>query len=331
MVNFQALPELVRVEVMPATPAMGVGGQVPLTALGHYSDGTVTDVTQHTTWTTGDSFVAGFSGNVLTGLTEGYATVRATVAGIHNDDAAMATVSNDTAPKILYAGWGDTYLTTSSGGSWRLEARVADAQNDVIGVLLFSAGTPLYEVVFNDDGTGLDMVAGDGTWTADVQLGPGVKTADVRFELLAVDQTFAVSSLWPYFKLEGPNPVAWANGLPLFPFAAESYSPPPPVLLGGTGFSTSSVVPSEGGSVTLIARQANDDPIDAIHVFLLGILMPAQMNDDGLGADQLAGDGLWTGSLTLPPMVPASLLFEFVPQRNGVGFGDAYPRLRIHN
>ena len=55
------------------------------------------------------------------------------------------------------------------------------------------------------------------------------------------------------------------------------------------------------------------------------------MRDNGLGADQLAGDGLWTAEQTLS--LPTGWhLFDFVPfSQNPLTVGDAYPRFRIHD
>ena len=169
------MAQLVQLEVHPTTEGAVPGGDpIPYQAIGHYSDGSTADLTSVATWTSGDASVAAFSDNVLAPLGEGYASIQASVAGVTNDDAALAYVSTDSRPVIFYAGYADTYLTSSTGGDLVIEARVADPQNDVSIVVLFINGVALPGLPFNDSGIAADRIAGDGVLPA------GYRTAALK-------------------------------------------------------------------------------------------------------------------------------------------------------
>ena len=89
-VDYQSMARLVQLEVRPTTEGAVPGGDpIPYQAIGHYSDGSTADLTSVATWISGDASVAAFSGNVLTPLKDGYASIQANVAGVTNDDAAV--------------------------------------------------------------------------------------------------------------------------------------------------------------------------------------------------------------------------------------------------
>jgi hypothetical protein len=120
--------------------------------------------------------------------------------------------------------------------------------------------------------------------------------------------------------------------VPLFPFVSESFGQPI-VRIAGMGVLDSNLT-GGGGTLTLCARV--DDPrLQTIFVFHAGADTANNLNDSGLSGDQIAGDGLWTRTLTLPSgfLPGGESLFEMVGFSALPGGGpvsDAHPRLRVH-
>ena len=334
-INYQALPTLQRVEVQPATLGLQALQTRSYKAIGHYSDNSTADVTAFATWTSGDTTVASFSPGGCTGTTSlltananGVAAIRATVAGIHSDDAALVMVSNSTAPRILYAGWVDSYIQTNQTKTLKMEVRVADAQNDVLAVGAAVNGIALPALSFVDDGTGGDRVANDGTWTAWLVGVPAGATGDSYFEAIAIDQSFGLSATWPYLAIPSNNLNAPTPGYAFFPFVSEAFGVGP--FIAGSGILSGSVTQAGGGTLSIVARVL-DPSVSVIGTALAGVDLGSGMNDQGLGADQIAGDGLWTSSLTIPPNSPAGrYVIEHIATDGAARISDAYPRMRTH-
>lgn len=90
------------------------------------------------------------------------------------------------------------------------------------------------------------------------------------------------------------------------------------------------VIQSSGGTIDVVAR-VTDPGITTLYTFIGGINLGTGMNDLGLGADQLAGDGLWTTSVTVPPNPPTGrYVIDHIAIDTNVSISDAFPRLRIH-
>jgi hypothetical protein len=329
-VDFQALPTLVKVEVQPAALGMSQGDTTQLTAIGYYSDGSTEDVTAYTTWTSGATGVASFSGNTVTALADGIAAVRATVAGIASNSPALIRVSGSTAPKVLYAGWADTFLVANTASTLKVEAAVADSQGDVIGLALL-AGSSTISFGFVDDGSNGDRVANDGVWTLNMPVNLP-STGDSYFEVVAVDAQLNFSERWPYLKVPGANPVTPVPGAPLFPFASEAFGTPL-VRIDGVGVLEQSL--SGGGGTVTFGARISDPRLQAINLYWSSVDLGVGFNDSGVSGDQLAGDGLWTRVLSVPSgsFAPGEHCFDFAGLSTLPGGGpvsDAHPRLRVH-
>jgi len=113
------------------------------------------------------------------------------------------------------------------------------------------------------------------------------------------------------------------------PFASEAYGFGP--RLRGVGHAVTSLEPNVPGAITMIA-EASADPITGIFFYTNQATAPIgeALKDDGLGADQLAGDGLWTARKVMT--LPAGLhQFDFIPFKvNPLLVGDVQPRFRVH-
>ena len=329
-IDFQDLPVLERVSVSPTTLGMTPGATAALTATGYYSDGSTRDVTEYATWTSGNPSVASFQpgSNSIQASTvgAGFVAIQAVVAGIANDDAALVFVSSDTAPRIAYAGFADSYLSVSGPSDLTMEVRVADAQNDVLGVVALQGGVSQPQFSFVDNGTGGDRVANDGTWTAVLTGLNLTATGDFRYEAVAVDQPLNQSAMWPYLELPAGSGAAPTPGFPLTPFVSESYGPVS--FIAGSGILASSAAPGLDGIVTVVTR-VTDPNVGAIWTWLAGVDQGSGMNDDGVGADQIAGDGLWTLDVAVPAPPAGRYIFEFLGA-SGFGLTDVAPRLRVH-
>ena len=75
------------IELSPAAPVVPVGGQLQLTAFGHYSDQSVVDITAQAGWNSADTSVATVSNaagsrGLVTGLAAGSTTISATLEGV---------------------------------------------------------------------------------------------------------------------------------------------------------------------------------------------------------------------------------------------------------
>jgi hypothetical protein len=330
-VNYQALPTLQRVEIRPATLAVAPGGAQPLTAIGVYSDGSTEDVTAFASWTSGNTTAATVSsGGVLNGVTSGVANVRATVAGVASNSPCVAVVTTSSTPRIVYAGWANTHLVAGQPSTLTVEAAIADLQDDVLAVAL-TAGSATLSLAFVDNGTNGDRVANDNIWTLQMPNTNLPTPSDAYFEVIAIDLPLNFSARWPYVQVAGGSATP-IPGVPLFPFVSESFGQPI-VRIAGMGVLDSNLT-GGGGTLTLCARV--DDPrLQTIFVFHAGADTANNLNDSGLSGDQIAGDGLWTRTLTLPSgfLPGGESLFEMVGFSALPGGGpvsDAHPRLRVH-
>lgn len=91
-------PTLVSIAVTPAGPALEVGGAVPLTATGTYSDGSSADLTATATWSSSASSIATVSDSVgtkgaVTAVSTGNATITATVGTVPGSTTVTVTAA----------------------------------------------------------------------------------------------------------------------------------------------------------------------------------------------------------------------------------------------
>ncbi|HUO24804.1 MAG TPA: Ig-like domain-containing protein [Candidatus Aquilonibacter sp.] len=91
--GFFVNPTLTAINISPANPQVKLGGTLPLSVYGTYSDGSTGVVTSGVSWSTDTPTVATFASptsDVLQGLSLGTATVTANAQAVSN--TAMATV-----------------------------------------------------------------------------------------------------------------------------------------------------------------------------------------------------------------------------------------------
>jgi hypothetical protein len=336
-VDYQQLGTLEGVEVFPAVAAVDVNGQIAYQAFAVYSNGARVNVTADATFASGPH--GSFNGFRFTGSSYGMCAIQATVHGVQSTNAAVCRVTDETGPAIVYAGYGETYLTAATPADLVIEVGVADLDGDVAQIDLSLNGVA-GTAQFHDDGVGGDRVANDGIWTAvepNVQFGPAefVFTGQPSpfngyWEVKATDAMANVSALWPYLSLGagGGDPGV---GVPVIPYASENDTYGPPVKLAATGFTPDGLAAT--GQVTLFARAIPGEAPDAVTAWAGGNILTLGMNDSGTGADQIAGDGLWTATANVPfpTDFDGRIVIEFVAYRAAPeGFSDAYPRLRSH-
>ena len=336
------------IDVRPLAGACGAevfGADVSKPLDNAQGDEILDDLTEHVVWTSGDPGVASFAGSDLVAHQEGYVAVRASLPGmsVETERAPLAVVTTSNEPIILYAGWSNTRLIEGESSTVRVEARLAGTVKWV-----WIDSNPHVNGLLRDDGQNGDTFAGDGIYTLTGPSDASIPSGDSYVEIYAIPTNaynvnlppWAQATTWPYFTIGNPAlGPATTQGHPSNPFVSESDAFGP--RLRGVGFGPCSVLPAgTGGTVTMFARELNK--IDEITAYYGGGASPAIFTDDGTGADQIAGDGLWTAEVVLPPVLPEGLhVIDFVPAvefntgtQGGapppLNEGDAYPRLRVH-
>jgi uncharacterized protein YjdB len=98
------------ITVAPQNSSIAQGTTVHLVATGHYSDGTTHDITADASWTSSNDGIAtvGNAGSaagagVVTGVTPGSVTIKATVDGISSAPTTTVTVTAATVSKLIIA------------------------------------------------------------------------------------------------------------------------------------------------------------------------------------------------------------------------------------
>ncbi|MBN1357025.1 VCBS repeat-containing protein [bacterium] len=133
-----------------------------------------------------------------------------TVAG---DDAAMPPgwgpagrsegAGPSSGPSILYAGFMDTRLTATNGGTLVILAAAAPGTSgyQVQSVELFYGPIPT-GVMLEDDGQHRDFAAGDGIYGYTAEIGPDMLTPGTyELNIIASDIQGQKSAPWPYFVI----------------------------------------------------------------------------------------------------------------------------------
>jgi hypothetical protein len=103
-------------------------------------------------------------------------------------------------PVVLVAGYHDTVLSATGGGTLRIVAAVSDPQNDVAVVRLLAGGQPT-GIVLRDDGAHGDFAPNDGVYGYTAPFRPGELAGAVGTYLLEIQAEDAEgnrSEIWPY-------------------------------------------------------------------------------------------------------------------------------------
>lgn len=269
-------PKLVSIEVTPETQGMSnaPGSTAQLQAFGHYSDGSVHEITDQVAWVPDVDMMAFLNvdpqGVVSPAVlptsqwetsARFFATTTVDGQAIHSNDAYVFTTPN-TNPVVLSAGYKHTYLD-SENGTIHVEARVAQRDNELTFAFLSdSAGNPLLLgtglALLQDNGLGGDEKAGDGIHSGTFQLynaGSPLAAADY---LLTIQAVSIVSGLpvpaavpWPYYQV-GP-------GFSFQPVAGQTTNfpenPNDAPMIKSAGFRGQTLIPSGVPSHVLLEAE----------------------------------------------------------------------------
>jgi hypothetical protein len=245
------------------------------------------------------------------------------------------TVDN-TPPTILVAGWWDTYVTSSSGGTITMVALCQD--EDVESVQIYYDGVPT-GVFLVDDGTQGDQTPGDGLFTLSVAAGPGLAPAAYLLELVAVDQAGNESMVWPYLEIYAEDiyarplarGVTWVEQMRNYVAGRPGDGASPMIYVGGywdTRISTQS-----GGNLTILALVLDPQgpaDISRVELYVMGTPTGVTLADDGAQGDWAANDGLYTLAAPVDPgLDPARYLVETVATDINGNRSMTYPYLEI--
>ncbi|MBN1355193.1 hypothetical protein JXA40_02870 [bacterium] len=109
--------------------------------------------------------------------------------------------SPDDAPHIMMAGYMDTDLSFSQGGTLTILAYVTSPAESVEQVEIYWDGDPT-GVFLHDDGMHGDFGSGDELWGFSLRIDPFALTGgDYLLELRAMDSNGIYSDLWPYLTV----------------------------------------------------------------------------------------------------------------------------------
>lgn len=108
----------------------------------------------------------------------------------------------DGGPYIMVAGYWDTEITVSGGGTLTMVAYVSDPVSTVTEVEVYFNQQPT-GVFLQDDGLSGDFAANDSVYgfTAPVPPGNGLVASQILLELKAKNQAGGESDLWPYLTI----------------------------------------------------------------------------------------------------------------------------------
>ena len=127
-----------------------------------------------------------------------YATIGRTDLGGTDRAAVFRRVFIDHPARILMAGYGRSHLSASQNGKLQIlcdtDIPPETPQPVEVELLYDSIPTGLF---LNDDGMEGDEVAGDGTFSIEIDIPPGASAGQFRFELIVRDVTGVVSDRWP--------------------------------------------------------------------------------------------------------------------------------------
>ncbi len=91
-------PQIDSIAIFPTNPSILIADRFSLTAIGHFTDGSTKDLTKQVTWVSANSSVATVSNSlaapgVVTGITEGVATITAAIPGLPFNASTSVTVT----------------------------------------------------------------------------------------------------------------------------------------------------------------------------------------------------------------------------------------------
>ncbi len=259
------------------------------------------------------------------------------------------TDTPSTPPKILMAGYMNSRITASGGGSLDLLAWVTDPDG---------ADIARVQVYFNRVPTELELPVYDRDngvfYLQDVPVGAGLPPIDYLLELKAEDFSGNKSGLWPYLNIwERPDGLARKSSYQGAGFSCfhdvipweiqqlmtlnsttskEAVSPY--ILLAG--YKDTELFEGYGGMLKLLA--AVNDPqglhdIMKVELCVYGQPTGLELFDDGYHEDFQAGDSIYGFAYNIPEIsadMVGDYLLEIIATDWEGNQSDPWPYLRIH-
>ena len=236
-------------------------------------------------------------------------------------------VSGSGVPKIVAMGYGDSEITCQEGGMLNIYAMVEDPDglDDIEQVTARCNDLP--------GSFGLDEIL-PGIYHTQIDVGAGVKQGQYILELRASDRMGNVSAVSPYFAVRG-----WGLKWPGYTgesqagnWTFDASARQGPFVLAA-GYSSAGITSFGGGELTLLALAAPGSsglPVARVDVYLDGVLVGAQLSDDGLHGDFEAGDGIFGLKVPIPPgEVPGNYLVGLRAVDEGGRPGPMWPFVSV--
>ncbi len=252
-------------------------------------------------------------------------------------------------PKILLAGYWDTYISSASGGNMTLLAFITDPDGDPITrVDVCVDGSPTGLEMF-DDGTHGDFGVGDSIYGITLPIPAGAAPPmNVPLEIQATDSTGAQSDLWPYLNvkaaaaqsrkpsemmLASAHNIDWAklqlltvlNGVD-----PQSKGPNGPFIALGGYWQTDLKVGVPGDLNLMVYVMPHPAGINSVELFFGGTPAGLQLLDNGASGDFGPGDGIY--GLLVPGVTvntPLQVILEVMAMGND-DESDLWPYLNIN-
>jgi hypothetical protein len=250
---------------------------------------------------------------------------------------SFLTEPSPSRPKILMAGYGDSYLTSEEGGMLTMRALVVNeaSPGDVAEVRVYYEGMPTHLQLW-DDGEHGDFEPNDRVFGFQARIPPGFPPSQFLFELVALDGHGTESDVWPYLTVHGqafaPPHYPDLNELMAMEFSATGSGEGRPTVYYA-GFNDTEIDSESGGRFSVLALVDDPEGWEITEVQIYFGLLPTGifLYDDGRHGDFAAGDDLYGQSFDVPPGAPPGEHLLSIIATNELGvMSEAWPYLIIH-
>lgn len=261
-------------------------------------------------------------------------------------------------PFIPLAGYWDTHIDTTNGGTLTLLALVTEV---IDNIEVFAGGQPT-GIYLKDDGSQGDFGAGDGVYGFQAPIGPGAPSTQVVLELIATNSTGGRSDIWPYLNIRpgtGRAPSTYLEKKVENIKAQNDFNRLMKAAINGTdrmnkparqadnpfiylaGYWDTRIQPQNSqsvGDMKLLAYPvpgATGDPIQRVELYYNQVATGAILMDDGANADFGPSDGIYGMYVPLDRsawngLEGTNVQLEIVATDAGGRQSDMWPFLSIH-